>query len=41
MLFFPLQQIKDALLKTLEDGIHTADIFRKGVSKELVGTKVF
>ncbi len=34
-------QIHNAWLKTIEDGIHTYDIFRKGVSKECVGTKEF
>jgi isocitrate dehydrogenase len=33
--------VKDALLCTLEDGLHPADIYRKGSSKELVGTKAF
>ena len=32
--------IQAALLKTIEDGIHTADIFKSG-SKKLVGTKSF
>lgn len=30
--------IHNAWLKTLEDGIHTGEIFREGVSKEKVGT---
>lgn len=33
--------IENAWLKTLEDGIHTADIFSKEHSKEKVGTKEF
>lgn len=33
--------IHNAWLKTLEDGIHTYDIFREGLSKEKVGTKEF
>lgn len=33
--------IHNAWLKTLEDGIHTYDIFKEGVSKEKVGTKEF
>lgn len=34
-------KIQNAWLKTLEDGIHTKDIYREGVSKQLVGTKAF
>lgn len=33
--------IHNAWLKTIEDGIHTYDIFKKGASKQLVGTKEF
>lgn len=33
--------IENAWLKTLEDGIHTADIYRAGQSKEKVGTQEF
>lgn len=33
--------IQNAWLKTLEDGIHTADIYRSQRSKEKVGTKAF
>jgi isocitrate dehydrogenase len=33
--------IHNAWLKTLEDGIHTYDIFKPNVSKEKVGTKEF
>nr|NGX58815.1 Isocitrate dehydrogenase [NADP] [Chlamydiota bacterium] len=33
--------IQNAWLKTLEDGIHTYDIFREGTSKQKVGTKEF
>ncbi len=33
--------IHNAWLKTLEDGIHTYDIFKTGISKEKVGTKEF
>lgn len=33
--------IKNAWLKTLEDGIHTGDIYREEVSKKRVGTKEF
>ena len=31
----------NAWLKTIEDGIHTYDIFKEGVSREKVGTKEF
>jgi isocitrate dehydrogenase len=31
----------NAWLKTIEDGIHTYDIFREGISKQKVGTKEF
>lgn len=33
--------IQNAWLKTLEDGIHTYDIFKEGCSKQKVGTKEF
>ncbi len=33
--------VHNAWLKTLEDGIHTYDIFQDGISKEKVGTKEF
>jgi isocitrate dehydrogenase len=33
--------VHNAWLKTIEDGIHTYDIFAEGVSKEKVGTKEF
>ena len=33
--------IHNAWLRTLEEGIHTYDIFKEGVSKERVGTKEF
>jgi isocitrate dehydrogenase len=33
--------IKNAWLRTLEDGIHTADIYRLGLSQESAGTKKF
>lgn len=35
------EKVHNAWLKTIEDGIHTKDIFKEGVSKELVGTKEF
>lgn len=35
------EKIQNAWLKTIEDGIHTADIFKEGTSKEKVGTKAF
>ena len=34
-------KVHNAWLKTLEDGIHTYDIFREGTSKVKVGTKEF
>jgi isocitrate dehydrogenase len=34
-------KIHNAWLRTLEDGVHTGDVFRKDVSKEKVGTKEF
>ena len=34
-------KIQNAWLKTMEDGIHTYDIFQEGVSKKQVGTKEF
>jgi isocitrate dehydrogenase len=33
--------LQNAWLSTLEDGIHTADIFREGVSRQKVGTREF
>src|SRR6266536_2024824 len=33
--------VHNAWLRTLEDGIHTYDIFKPGISKEKVGTKEF
>ncbi|MES2619101.1 MAG: NADP-dependent isocitrate dehydrogenase [Bacteroidota bacterium] len=35
------EKIQNALLKTLEDGIHTGDIYKEGLSKQKVGTKAF
>jgi isocitrate dehydrogenase len=35
------QDIQNAWLKTIEDGIHTYDIFKEGVSKKNVGTREF
>jgi len=35
------EKIYNGWLKTLEDGIHTYDIFREGISKQKVGTKEF
>ena len=34
-------KIRDAWLKTLEDGIHTGDIFKAGLSTQRVGTQAF
>lgn len=35
------ENITNAWLKTIEDGIHTADIYKEGVSSEKVGTQAF
>jgi isocitrate dehydrogenase len=35
------ERVHNAWLRTLEDGIHTYDIFKEGLSKEKVGTKEF
>src|SRR5690606_26864921 len=35
------EKIQNALLKTLEDGIHTGDIYKEGISKVKVGTEAF
>jgi len=35
------ERIHNAWLKTIEEGIHTYDIYKEGVSKEKVGTKEF
>lgn len=35
------EKVQNAWLKTLEDGTHTYDIFKDGVSKQKVGTKEF
>jgi isocitrate dehydrogenase len=35
------ERIHNAWLRTLEDGIHTYDIYTEGISKEKVGTKEF
>ncbi len=35
------QKVQNAWLKTLEDGIHTYDIFKEGISKKKVGTNEF
>jgi isocitrate dehydrogenase len=35
------ERIHNAWLTTLEDGVHTYDIFQEGVSKQKVGTKEF
>ena len=34
-------RIKNAWLRTIEDGLHTADIFREGYSSQLLGTADF
>jgi len=35
------EKVHNAWIRTLEDGIHTYDIFQEGVSKQKVGTKEF
>lgn len=35
------EAIHNAWLKTLEEGIHTYDVFKEGISKQKVGTKEF
>lgn len=35
------EKIHNAWLKTIEDGIHTYDIYQEGISKKKVGTKEF
>ena len=35
------QRLHNAWLRTIEDGIHTADVFTQGLSRELVGTQQF
>jgi len=35
------ERIQNAWLRTIEEGIHTYDIFTEGISKEKVGTKEF
>ncbi len=35
------EKIHNAWLKTLEDGMHTSDIFKEGISKQKLGTKEF
>jgi isocitrate dehydrogenase len=35
------QKVHNAWLKTIEDGIHTYDIYKEGTSKEKVGTREF
>ncbi len=35
------EKVQNAWLKTIEDGIHTYDIFKEGISKRKVGTKEF
>ncbi|HLP38516.1 NADP-dependent isocitrate dehydrogenase [Lacibacter sp.] len=34
-------KIQNAWLRTIEDGIHTYDIYREGISKQKVGTRAF
>ncbi|MEP6466305.1 MAG: NADP-dependent isocitrate dehydrogenase [Parafilimonas sp.] len=35
------EKVQNAWLKTIEDGIHTYDIYKEGLSKKLVGTNEF
>ncbi|MEK8180756.1 NADP-dependent isocitrate dehydrogenase [Flavobacterium buctense] len=35
------EKVQNAWLKTIEDGIHTYDIYKEGTSKQKVGTKEF
>ncbi len=35
------EKVQNAWLKTIEDGIHTYDVFKEGISKEKLGTKEF
>ncbi|OSZ79214.1 isocitrate dehydrogenase [Chitinophagaceae bacterium IBVUCB1] len=35
------ERVQNAWLKTLEDGVHTYDIYKEGTSKERLGTKEF
>jgi isocitrate dehydrogenase len=35
------EKVQNAWLKTIEDGIHTYDIYKEGLSKQKVGTKEF
>jgi len=35
------EKVHNAWLKTIEDGIHTYDIYKEGISKQKVGTKEF
>lgn len=35
------EKVQNAWLKTIEDGIHTYDLYKEGSSKRLVGTKEF
>ena len=35
------EKVQNAWLKTIEDGIHTYDIYKEGVSSQKVGTKAF
>jgi len=35
------ERVQNAWLKTIEEGIHTYDIYKEGVSKQKVGTKEF
>ena len=35
------ERVHNAWLRTIEDGVHTYDIFKEDISKQKVGTKEF
>ena len=35
------ERIQNAWLKTIEDGVHTGDIFKEGLSRQIAGTREF
>src|ERR1041384_2405861 len=35
------ERVHNAWLRTIEDGVHTYDIYKEGVSREKVGTREF
>src|SRR5436190_2812237 len=40
-LYEAAERVHNAWLRTIEDGVHTYDIYKEGISKEKVGTKEF